>query len=102
MKSHNQYLKRMAKRHSLWSVYGLPAIYNENGTLVFKLKSGDILDLRDYHTKLILGINPKAEEKNRYENTDCVQGMRIYIENLTKYKTEWNIEYRILTMNRWD
>jgi len=102
VKSNNQTLKRMRKRHSLWSVYGIPAIFNENGTQVFKLQSGTILDLRDYNTKLIMAINPIAEERNHYENTDCVNGMRIYIENLTKYKTDWNIEFRILTMNGWE
>jgi hypothetical protein len=101
-KSTHQKLLRMQKRHSLWSVYGIPSIFNENGTVIHKLESGTILDLRTYTTKLIVAINPTAEERNHYENTDCVQGMRLYIEKLTKYKTDWNIEFRILTMNGWE
>jgi len=102
MKSLHQKLLRMQKRHSLWSVYGIPAIYTKNGIVFIQLRSGMILDLRNCAATLIMAINPSAEEKNHYEKTDCVNGQRIFIEKLTKYDKEWNIEYRILTMNGWE
>ena len=101
-KSKAQYWKRMVKRHSLWSVFGSPAIFAEDGHVITKLEVKKFYDFRTLLVKGIMAINPKAEERNHYDPTDVINGMKLYIEAITKYKTDYNIEYRIINRTEWE
>jgi len=100
-KSKAQYWKRMVKRHSLWSVWGSPAIFAEDGRIIQKLEAKKFYDFRTLLVKGILGINPTAPECNQYIDSDLVNGNKIYIEFIKQHGVE-NIGYRIITRKEWE
>jgi hypothetical protein len=104
VKSLNQQLKRMRKRHPLLIAVGLPIVVTDSGCHVISIESGKKYDLRNKAIALYLGGEPESVKQHAFNLNPQIGGKSFYIEKISSIdvsRTQKKIEYRILT-DRWN
>jgi hypothetical protein len=97
VKSQTQILKRMRKRHPLFTLHGDPICFSGLGYNNCRIESGKKYDFRDSKAKLYLGNDPSGIEHPTHQ----VDGTLIYIVFVKPQTHNPNIGYIILT-DRWN